>query len=75
MRAGGRGWRELIGGRTDGPFADRMDRHLRAITLDDVIDVLADWAECDVPEWQDEVRRRKAAEHQEHYDWYRERWG
>ena len=75
VRAGGRDWRELIGGRTDGPFADRMDRHLRAITLDYVIDVLADWAECDVPEWQDEVRRQKAAEHLEYYDWYRDRWG
>jgi hypothetical protein len=31
-----------------------MDLHLRAIALDYLIDVLADWADCDVPEWRDE---------------------
>jgi hypothetical protein len=52
-----------------------VDLHLRAITLDYLIDVLADWAECDVPEWREEVRRRKAAEHLEYFDGYRARWG
>ena len=68
-------WRTLLGGDWDGSFAVRMDMHLRAITLDYVIDVLADWAECDVPEWRDEVRLRKEAEHHRYFDWYRSRWG
>jgi hypothetical protein len=68
-------WRTLLGGDWDGSFAVRMDMHLRAITLDYVIDVLADWAECDVPEWRDEVRLRKEAEHHRYFEWYRSRWG
>jgi len=55
----GRDWRELIEFDGDGPLAARMDLHVRAITLDYLIDVLADWADCNVPEWRDEVRRRK----------------
>ncbi len=68
-------WRDLLGEGRDKPFTNRMDLHLRAIGLDYLIDVLADWAECDVPEWQEEVRRRKVAEHRQYYDWYRSRWG
>jgi hypothetical protein len=52
-----------------------MDQHLRAIALDHLIDGLADWAECDVPEWRDEVRRRKEEEHHRYLDWYLGRWG
>jgi hypothetical protein len=52
-----------------------MDLHLRATTLDYVIDVLADWADCDVPEWWEGVRRRKEADHVQYLDWYRSRWG
>jgi thiamine kinase-like enzyme len=71
----GKDWREMLVGGWDGPFAARMDLHLRSITLDYVIDVLADWAECDVPEWREEVRRRKEAEHLKYLDWYQDRWG
>jgi hypothetical protein len=73
--AQGKDWRELFAAEGDGRFATRMDLHLRAITLDYVIDVLADWAECDVPEWRDEVRRQKEEEHHRYLDWYRGRWG
>ena len=71
----GKDWREFLAEGSDGRFAARMDLHLRATTLDYVIDVLADWADCDVPEWQEEVRRRKEAEHAQYLDWYRSRWG
>jgi hypothetical protein len=70
-----RDWRDLLGEGRDEPFAARVDLHIRAIGLDYLIDVLADWAECDVPDWQEEVRRQKEAEHQQYYDWYRSRWG
>jgi fructosamine-3-kinase len=70
----GADWRDLLGTEGDGPFAARMDLHLRAIALDYLIDVLADWAECDVPEWRDEVRRRKEEEHHRYLDWYLDRW-
>jgi thiamine kinase-like enzyme len=77
VHATGQDWRELLGGarERDGPFAARMDLHLRAIALDYLIDVLADWADCDVPQWRDEVRRRKEEEHRRYFDWYRSRWG
>jgi thiamine kinase-like enzyme len=68
-------WRELLGGEPNGPFAARMELHIRAITLDYLIDVLADWADCDITEWQDEVRRQKEYEHERYLDWYRARWG
>jgi hypothetical protein len=68
-------WRDVFGGEGEGPFAARMDLHLRAITLDYVIDVLADWAECDVPEWREHVRQIKEEEHHRFLDWYRSRWG
>jgi hypothetical protein len=68
-------WRDLFGEVGDGPFATRMDLHLRAITLDYVIDVLADWAECDVPEWREHVCPVKEVEHSRYLDWYRSRWG
>jgi thiamine kinase-like enzyme len=71
----GKDWREFLAEGGDGRFAARMDLHLRATTLDYVIDVLADWADCDVPEWQEAVRRRKEAEHVQYLDWYRSRWG
>ena len=71
----GRDWRDLLGFDGDGPFAARMDLHVRAIALDYLVDVLADWAECDVPEWRDEVRRRKEEEHRRYLDWYLGRWG
>jgi hypothetical protein len=71
----GKDWRELIGDGGDARFTARMDLHLRAIALDYLIDVLADWAECDVPEWRDEVRRQKEAEHHQFHDWYRSKWG
>jgi thiamine kinase-like enzyme len=70
-----RDWRDLLGFEGDVPFAARMDRHLRALALDYLIDVLADWAECDVPQWRDEVRRRKEEEHRRYLDWYLSRWG
>ena len=75
VHATGRDWRDLLGAEGDGHFAARMDLHLRAITLDYLIDVLADWADCDVPEWRDEVRRRKEEEHRRYLDWYLGRWG
>jgi hypothetical protein len=68
-------WRELIGWEGDRSFAARMDLHLRAIGLDYLIDVLADWSGCEVPEWRDEVQRQKEFEHHQFYDWYRSRWG
>jgi hypothetical protein len=68
--ATGRDWRDLLGAEWDGPFAACMDLHLRAVALDYLIDVLADWAECDVPEWRDEVRRRKEEEHHRYLDRY-----
>jgi hypothetical protein len=52
-----------------------MDLHIRAIALDYLIDVLADWVECDVAEWRDRVRIKKEAEHSQYLDWYRSRWG
>jgi thiamine kinase-like enzyme len=71
----GKDWREFLAEGGDGRFAARMDLHLRATTLDYLIDALADWAECDVPEWREEVRRKKEAEHVQYLDWYRSRWG
>ncbi len=68
-------WRALLESDSDHSLVARMELHLRAITLDYVIDVLADWAECDVPEWQEPVRNRKEAEHARYLDWYRCRWG
>ncbi len=73
VQATGEDWRDLLGDEGDGPFAARMDLHLRAIALDYLIDVLADWAECDVPEWRDEVQRTE--EHHRYLDWYLGRWG
>jgi hypothetical protein len=75
VQATGKDWRDLLGGQDEGPFGARMELHLRAIALDYLIDVLADWAECDVPEWRDEVRRRKEEEHHRRFEWYRGRWG
>jgi Ser/Thr protein kinase RdoA (MazF antagonist) len=75
VHATGEDWRDLLGGEEDGPFAARMDLHIRAIALDYLIDVLADWADCDVPEWRDAVRRRKEEEHHRYLDWYLNRWG
>jgi hypothetical protein len=68
VHATGKDWRELLDGEKDGPLAARVDLHLRAIALDYLIDVLADWADCDVPEWRDEVRRRKEEEHRRYLD-------
>jgi hypothetical protein len=75
FQAEGQDWRDLFGGEGDGSFASRMDLHLRAITLDYVIDVLADWAECDVPEWRESVCPIKEEEHHWYLEWYRSRWG
>ena len=63
-----------------GPFFylyDRVVAPLRhaVIALDGVIDVLADWMECNVPEWMDVVRERKRQEHLAAFARYRERWG
>ena len=71
----GKNWRDLFGAQGDWRFAIRMDLHLQAISLDYLIDVLADWADCDVPEWREEVQKRKQTEHEHYYDWYRSRWG
>ncbi len=71
----GKDWRELLGGERDRSFAARMDMHLRAIGLDYLIDVLADWGECDVPEWTAVVQRQKELEHEQYLDWYLSRWG
>jgi hypothetical protein len=73
--AQGQDWRDRLGEERNGPFAARMDFHLRAITLDYAIDVLADWAECDVPEWREQVCPIKEVEHHRYFDWYRSRWG
>ena len=70
----GQDWRGLLSDEGDERFSARMDLHVRAIALDYLIDVLADWAECDVPEWRDEVRRRKEEEHRQYLDWYLSRW-
>ena len=70
-----RDWREWLSKPETGPPSTRMDLHIQAIALDYVIDILADWAECDVPEWRDEVRTRKESEHHQFFDWYRSRWG
>jgi thiamine kinase-like enzyme len=68
-------WRARLGDLGDRSFASRMDFHIRAIALDYLIDVLADWVECDVPEWREQVRIRKEAEHSQYLDWYLSRWG
>jgi thiamine kinase-like enzyme len=75
LQAEGTDWRDLLDGSSDGPIAERIDLHLRAITLDYLIDVLADWGDCDVPEWKDEVRRRKEEEHEQFLDRYLSHWG
>ena len=67
-------WRVVLEDKADNSFAARMDIHPRAIALDYLIDVLADCVECDVPEWRDQVRIRKEAEHNQYLDWYRSRW-
>lgn len=67
-------WRGLFPAPADGPLAARVDLHLRAITLDYAIDVLADWAECG-PEYRDEVRPIKEAQHERFWDLYRARYG
>jgi hypothetical protein len=71
----GRDWRDLLGAEGDRSFATRMDLHLRALASDSLIDVLADWSECDVPEWRGAVRRREEEEHRRYLDWYLGRWG
>jgi thiamine kinase-like enzyme len=69
-------WQNWVrGDEYDADTARRIDLHLRAISLDYVIDVLADWVECDVPEWQAEVRVQKELEHHAYLEWYRARWG
>jgi len=67
-------WRHVLEANMDAAFEARMELHLRAITLDYVVDTLADWVECDVPEWRDEVRTRKQREHVECLDLYRRKW-
>jgi hypothetical protein len=71
----GTDWLDLFGFEGDGPFAARMDLRVRAIALDDLIDVLADWADCDVPEWRDKVRSRKEEELPRYLNWYSRRRG
>jgi thiamine kinase-like enzyme len=71
----GADWRHVLGAKVDEAFEARMELHLRAITLDYVVDTLADWVDCDVPEWTDEVRTRKQREHVEYLDLYRRKWG
>jgi len=71
----GTDWREVLGVNVDEAFEARMEFHLRAITLDYVVDPLADWVDCDVPEWMEEVRARKQREHVEYLDLYRRKWG
>ncbi len=68
----GKDWRDIIPSESLGA---RIDLYVRAIALDSVIDALADWVECDVPEWIEQVRQRKHAEHVTHLAWYLERWG
>jgi hypothetical protein len=46
----GQDWRRLLADEGDEQFSSRMDLHVRALALDYLIDVLVDWAECDVPE-------------------------
>jgi hypothetical protein len=72
--SGKENWRTIFEAKADRSCVERVDLHLRAITLDYAIDVLADWAECDVPEWREQVRTRKDAEHSQYLDWYRSRW-
>jgi len=71
----GTDWRQVLGAKIDEAFEARMELHLRAITLDYVVDTLADWVDCDVPEWMDEVRARKQREHVEYLDLYQRKWG
>ncbi|HEY6393115.1 MAG TPA: aminoglycoside phosphotransferase family protein [Bryobacteraceae bacterium] len=71
----GTDWRNVLGANVDAAFEARMELHMRAITLDYVVDPLADWVECDVPEWMDKVRARKQREHVECLDLYRRKWG
>jgi thiamine kinase-like enzyme len=70
----GTDWRHVLKANVDAAFEARMELHLRAITLDYVVDTLADWVECDVPEWKDEVRVRKQREHVEFLDLYQRKW-
>jgi hypothetical protein len=50
----------------DDAFTARLGLYRRALVLDGVIDVLADWIECRVaPAAQAEVRARKHAEHEQ----------
>ena len=68
-----RGWREVAG---ESASAERMEVYARAILLDNVIDVLADWVDADkVPEHLDEVRTRKEAEHHKYLARYQKLWG
>jgi thiamine kinase-like enzyme len=71
----GTDWRDVLGTNVDEAFEARIEFHLRAITLDYVVDPLADWVECDVPEWMDDVRARKQREHVECLDLYQRKWG
>lgn len=73
VAATGRGWRDLLPAlAADDPLAARVDRHLRAITLDYAIDILADWADCP-PAWRDAIRPVKEAQHREFWDLYQSR--
>jgi len=66
--------RALLDDEWDSALSTRLDLHLRAITLDHIIDPLADWVECDVEEWKQQVRDRKETEHEECFEFYRNRW-
>jgi aminoglycoside phosphotransferase (APT) family kinase protein len=70
-------WRPLLRGTRalDASFDQRVDLHLRAVTLDWTIDVLADWIQAEATPWGEQVRRRNQSLHLRHLAWYRERWG
>jgi hypothetical protein len=71
-----RRWQDLPIPAADEAFAARMALYHRALMLDMVIDVLADWVECRVaPESQAEVRARKRAEHEQFLRLYQAEYG
>ena len=71
----GQDWHDLLGTHRNEAFSERLDLHLRAISLDYAIDVVADWVDYAGTEWRDVVRPKKQALHLRNLESYRKRWG
>ncbi len=69
-------WRRLPIPISDVDFAGRMSVYQRALMLDWVIDVLADWKDCEsAPQYRDLVRDQKRNHHLFYLEMYRARYG